>query len=156
MHLIENKADDRNEQNWGAVPFFSEVGSWYWGHGHLGPYSIVWFDALSLSGKEYFSAYVADEHGKIICGSCENGVVKVRPWGGEDRYPPPPNGKTPKGFELMFNDVLGKELRVNVTNAEVVVPYDGVYDRFIGTLEGAFVGGDERWTGVAVYEQFKV
>lgn len=142
-------------QNCGSIPFFAEVGSWYWGHGHLGPYSIVWFDALSLTGKEYFSAYVAKD-GKILCGSCKNDVVKVRPWGGEDTYPPPHNSKVPKGFEVVFSDVEGKEMRVNVTNTDVVIPYANVYDRIIGTLEGGFVGDGETWTGVAQYEQFKV
>ena len=47
-------------------------------------------------------------------------------------------------------------MRVNVTNADVVIPYGKVYDRIIGTLEGGFTGEDQLWTGVAQYEQFKV
>ena len=137
------------------MPFFSEVRSWYWGHAHLGPYSIVWFDALSLVGEEYFSAYVARE-GEILTGSCQENIVVVRPWGGEDTYPPPPNAKYPQGFEVTFADVEGKELRVNVTNVDVVIPYGKVYDRIIGTVQGGFVGESEIWTGVAQYEQFKV
>lgn len=125
------------------------------GHGHLGPYSIVWFDALSLQGEEYFSAYVAKD-GQILSGSCEKDAVIVRPWGGEDTYPPPPNAKIPKGFEATFANIEGKQMKVNVTNADVVIPYGKVYDRIIGTLEGGFVGEEETWTGVAQYEQFKV
>ena len=93
--------------------------------------------------------------GKILSSGCKKGDVTARPWGGEDTYPPPHNNKHPKGFEVVFADVGGKELRVNVTNAEIVIPYKNIYDRYIGTLEGGFAGESEKWTGVASYEQFK-
>ena len=95
------------------------------------------------------------EDDRILTSSCEKSAIKVRPWGGEDTYPPPPNAKVPKGFEINFADVEGKEMKVNVTNAEVVIPYGKVYDRIIGTMEGGFVG-EEILTGVAQYEQFKI
>ena len=136
------------------MPFFSVVANWYWGHGHLGPYSIVWFDARSITNTEYFSAYVAKD-GRLLSSSCSKKSVTARPWGGEDTYPPPHSNKSPKGFEVAFADVGGKEMRVNITNADIVIPYKNVYDRYIGTLEGGFVGEDEMWTGVAQYEQFK-
>ena len=46
-------------------------------------------------------------------------------------------------------------MRVNVTNADIVIPYANVYDRYIGTLVGGFTGESQTWTGVAQYEQFK-
>lgn len=141
-------------QNWGATPFFTNVNSWYWGHARLGPYSIVWFDALDIAGKEHYSSYVAKD-GQIVDGSCAKGAVKARPWGGEDKYPPPHNKKVPKGFEVVFPNVEGKEFRVNVTTAEVVLPAKSFYDRFIGVVEGGFAGESETWSGVAEYEEFK-
>lgn len=57
---------------------------------------------------------------------------------------------------MVFSDVEGKEMRVNATNADVVIPYANVYDRIIGTLEGGFAGEEQIWKGVAQYEQFKV
>ena len=141
-------------QNWGATPFFQNVNSWYWGHARLGPYSVVWFDALDMAGTEHFSSYVAKE-GKIVIGSCVKDSVKARPWGGEDKYPPPSNNKVPKGFEVVFADVEGKELRINVTTAEIVLPARTFYDRFIGQVEGGFAGESKKWSGVAEYEEFK-
>ncbi len=91
----------------------------------------------------------------MLSASCKTDSVKARPWGGEDKYPPPQNAKVPKGFEVVFADVEGKEMRVNVTNVLTTVPFKNVYDRFIGTVEGGFVG-EETVTGVAQFEQFKV
>lgn len=144
-----------HDKNWGSVPFFSVVSSWYWGHANLGPYSVVWFDALAYADKEYFSAYVA-KNSRILTSSCGKKAVTARPWGGEDRYPPPHNSKSPKGYEVVFADVEGKEFRVNVTTADVTIPYRSVYDRYIGTAKGGFAGETKKWTGVAEYEQFKV
>ena len=53
-------------------------------------------------------------------------------------------------------DVGGKESKVNVTTADVTIPYKSVYDRYIGTAEGGFVGETESLTGVAEFEEFKV
>ncbi|KAK4546232.1 hypothetical protein LTR36_002369 [Oleoguttula mirabilis] len=144
-----------HDKNWGDQPFFDTVGSWFWGHGHLGPYSIVWFDARDMFGAEYFSSYVAKD-GKILTGSCSNGTVIVRPWGGEDAYPPPATAANPDGFIVTFADVEGKELVVNVTSALAAVALEYVYDRWIGTLAGGFADGTGNWTGVAQYEEFKV
>ena len=130
--------------------------SWFWGHGHLGPYSIVWFDARDSTGTEHFSAYVA-ENGHIISASCVNGSsVVVRPWGGEDAYPPPATTANLDGFTLTFADVQGKEFVVNVTNIVATVEFATAYDRWLGTLEGGFVDGSGNWSGVAQYEEFKV
>ncbi|KAK5113916.1 hypothetical protein LTR85_010449 [Meristemomyces frigidus] len=144
-----------HDKNWGDQPFLDSVGSWYWGHGHLGPYSIVWFDARDITGKEYFSSYVA-KAGKILSGSCSNGSVIVRPWGGEDTYPPPMTTATPDGFIVTYGNVEGKEMVVNVTTATAAVEFSYVYDRWIGTLAGGFTDGSGNYTGVAQYEEFKV
>lgn len=141
-------------QNWADRPFFNEsVLSWYWGHASLGSYSIVWFDALDAEGTEYFSSYVARD-GEVLAANCDNSTVIVRPWGGEDTYPPPAGTETPDGFILTFADVEGRELRVNVTTHATPVPIAS-YNRFIGSAEGSFEGESEVLTGVASYEQFK-
>jgi len=146
-----------HDKNWSDQPFVESVGSWYWGHGHLGRYSIIWFDARDQGGNEYFSSYVA-KGGRILSGSCVNGSsVLVRPWGGEDAYPPPATTANPDGFVVIFPDVEGKSMRVNVTTVAATVEFEDVYDRWLGTLEGGFVDGSGgNWTGVALYEEFKV
>ena len=141
-------------QNWGDRPFFNDsVLSWYWGHASLGPYSIVWFDAIDTEGTEHFSSYVARD-GEVLTANCEDSTVVARPWGGEDTYPPPAGAEVPDGFILTFANVGGRELRVNVTTFATPVP-NPLYNRFIGTVEGSFTGENETFVGVASYEQFK-
>jgi hypothetical protein len=89
-----------HDKNWGDQPFFDSVGSWYWGHGRLGPYSVVWFDALDINGTEHSSSYVAKD-GKILSAGCGDKSVLVRPWGGDDTYPPPETTANPYGFILV-------------------------------------------------------
>lgn len=117
------------------------------------PYSIVWFDALDHEGTEYFSTYIARD-GEVLASNCDNGTVIVRPWGGEDTYPPPAGTDTPAGFILTFAEVEGREFVVNVTTAGTPVPLP-LYNRFIGVAEGRFAGEDEVFAGSASYEQFK-
>ena len=38
-----------HDKNWGDIPFAEAVQSWYWGHAQLGPYTLVWFDALATA-----------------------------------------------------------------------------------------------------------
>lgn len=141
-------------QNWADRPFFNEsVTSWYWGHAHLEPYSIVWFDALDNEGNEHFSSYVARD-GEVLTSDCNEGTVVVRPWGGEDTYPPPVGTDVPAGFIMTFADVEGREFEVNVTTAVTAVRIP-LYNRFIGTAEGRFADDEEIFVGSASYEQFK-
>ncbi|KAK5683567.1 hypothetical protein LTS10_005100 [Elasticomyces elasticus] len=145
-----------HDKNWGDQPLFDVEEYWYWGHGRLGPYSIVWFDAGSLvDGEEHFSAYVA-RNGRMISGSCVAGEsVVARPWGNETVVPlhPPTNGSAPaEGFEIIFAEVEGKEMRVNVTNVVSLTPLGAPIARWTGTMEGGFEG-ERVWTGVALYEE---
>ena len=115
-----------------------------------------WPKDLDYANKEYFSAYIAKDN-EITDASCGKGAVTARPWGGEDRYPPPHNAKSPKGYVIEFEGVGERGFWVNVTTADVTIPDKSVYDRYVGTAEGGFAGaGEKRWKGVAEYEQFKV
>ncbi|KAK4919627.1 hypothetical protein LTR49_012691 [Elasticomyces elasticus] len=145
-----------HDKNWGDQPLFDVEEYWYWGHGRLGPYSIVWFDAGSLvDGEEHFSAYVARD-GRMISGSCVAGEsVIARPWGNQTDVPlhPPTNGSAPaEGLEIVFAEVEGKEMRVNVTNVVALTPLGAPIARWTGTMEGGFEG-ERVWTGVALYEE---
>ena len=61
------------------------------------PYSVVWFDTETANDGEMFSGYVARD-GVILSSSCEEGSAFVRPWGGEDTYPPPSGLDHPAGY----------------------------------------------------------
>lgn len=168
-------------QNWSDRPFLESVQSWYWGHGRLGPYSIVWFSYLALNdptNTTYVSSYVARD-GHVLISSCDSSILTVRPFGTSettsDRYPPRA-GDIPGGFKLGFDlGVSNGWLIVNVS-VDTLVAGDGeYYMRWTGKMTGEAlqvqsekrqdacpatpsetrsVIGDSGLTGVAVFEQF--
>jgi hypothetical protein len=125
------------------------VNSWYWGHGRLGPYSLVWFDIIGADGNEYVSSY-ASLDGEIIASSCSG--IKVRPTGSNSQYPPVIGSGNPEGFYIELDLADGNVLEVNVTIA-VVTADVGLYSRFTGSLSGG-VQGSAIYQGVALYEEF--
>jgi hypothetical protein len=135
--------------SWGVQPFAANVNSWYWGHGRLGPYSLVWFDIIGADGNEYVSGY-ASLDGEVIASSCSG--IKVRPTGVNSQYPPVIGSGSPGGFYIELDIADGNVLEVNVTTALVVVDA-GSYSRFTGSLSGG-VKGSTIYQGVALYEEF--
>ena len=142
-------------QNWGDQPFFDNVASWYFGHGRLGEYSIVWFDFLGLDGIEHVSAYAAT-NGRIITASCKAGSAKVRPIGVNDDYPPTVTSGDPDGFAVVFDLEGGGMLNVNVTVINIIGEAATLYTRFAGSMIGSLNGGKLIEGGVALFEQFKL
>ena len=136
-------------ENWGVTPFNNNVGSWYWGHGRLGPYSIVWYDALSPTGEEFVSGYVACD-GKIVGVVCSS--TTVRPTGAESTYPPVIGVDLPAGFHIKID--LGSEgtMVVDATSTINVVD-EGTYFRWVGTLTGG-IEGHPSLDGTALWEEF--
>lgn len=142
-----------HDKNWGDEPFANVVGSWYWGHAHLGSYSLVWFDILGLDGTEYFSGYVAED-GNILPTSCTENAVTVRPWGANDTYPPTPSSGIMQGLEVTFSLDNGTTLSANVTRGTIVMDYDdSVYIRALASVSGGIDGG-ETYEGRGIFEQF--
>ncbi|RFU32394.1 hypothetical protein B7463_g3899, partial [Scytalidium lignicola] len=143
-----------HDKNWGDVPFTEAVGSWYWGHGRLGEYSIVWFSFLTPTGENHVSAYVS-KNNKILTASCKLGSITVRPTGPNDVYPPKIGNPPPGGFliEVEIDEEGEKKLKVNVTQSAVAIDSAGVYYRMLGSMKGGVEHGPEL-TGVALYEQF--
>ncbi|KAJ5166099.1 uncharacterized protein N7482_004880 [Penicillium canariense] len=158
-----------HDKNWSDRPFEESVQSWYWGHGHIGPYSVVWFSYLAVddpSHMAYVSGYVA-RNGAVLVSSCNSTLLSVRPtgaFGTSARYPPRA-GDVPDGFHLEFD--LGDTgwLRANVSGT--VVAGDGkYYVRWAGKMAGEVVqsGGKPGYDaatqsqlhGSAVFEQFVV
>lgn len=69
-----------HDKKWGVKPLSQTLDTWYLGHARLGPYSLVWFDALDKHGKEHLSAWISSD-GTTMFQSCEDRSVVVRPWG---------------------------------------------------------------------------
>ncbi|KAJ6457628.1 hypothetical protein C8R45DRAFT_563619 [Mycena sanguinolenta] len=148
-----------HEKNWSNQVFTSLVGSWYWGHGRIGPYSIVWFDFLGPTGKEAVSAYVSKSD-RIVAASCTLGSITVRPTGQNSTYPSVISIGNPSGYRIEVD--LGKESGTLVADVEVLgnlVPVNPEYGRFLGNITGSLVApGGEATTGLlgmALFEQFK-
>ncbi|KAH9207554.1 hypothetical protein DL95DRAFT_482702 [Leptodontidium sp. 2 PMI_412] len=144
-----------HDKNWADQPFAANVHSWYWGHGRLGPYSIVWFDVVGADGNEYISSYAA-LNGQIIATSCSPGSIRVRPTGRNSQYPPVITSGNPDGFriDLDLGAAHGGMLSVNVTT-KLAVSDVILYTRWIGTMQGSVSGGPV-YNGIALYEEFKM
>ncbi|KAJ5409116.1 Hydroxyneurosporene synthase [Penicillium cosmopolitanum] len=160
-----------HDKNWSDRNFTESVRSWYWGHGRLGAYSIVWFSYLAindLTNTTYVSSYVARD-GEILVDACDVSLLTVRPTGSPNttgsRYPPYV-GDIPDGFKLDFVLEENKRLRVNVSTESKVAGDGEYYMRWTGSITGEMVeemGMDSSskslvressLTGVAVFEQF--
>jgi hypothetical protein len=133
-------------------PFAANVASWYWGHGRLGPYSIVWFDVVGADGNEYLSSYAA-LNGVIVASACSG--IKVRPTGNNSQYPPVTSTGNPDGFHIDLNLFDEQVLSVDITTKLVVADVK-LYARYTGTLKGGVKGSSTIYTGVALYEEFKL
>lgn len=150
-----------HDKNWGDAPFISAVSTWYWGHARLGPYSIVWFDAVDQAGVEHHSGYVARD-GKPLLGSCADGSVLVRPWGSNSEYPPTISTPPMQGLDVQFDLGHGRSFWANVTTGAIASPTGGgVYFRTMGTMTGGMAGkgcgiDTTTYAGVALFEEFKL
>ncbi|KIM96949.1 hypothetical protein OIDMADRAFT_44425 [Oidiodendron maius Zn] len=129
-----------HDQRWAAENYALNFGSWYWGHGHLGPYSIVWYDLLSLNNNlESVSGYAARDN-QIITATC-NGI-KVRPIGENSTYPPGKGTGRPGAFHITLDLAGGEILEVDATPERVIFANSDLYTRWIGRLNGTLAGID--------------
>jgi hypothetical protein len=119
----------------------------------VGPYSIVWFDAIDSAGTEHFSGFVS-EAGSILESSCEAAAVTVRPWGANDEYPPLATTGIMQGVGATFLLADGSTFVANITTGLPVVS-QGIYVRTLGTVEAGIVGGEFYTEGRALFEEFK-
>ncbi|CAK5271748.1 unnamed protein product [Mycena citricolor] len=146
--------------NWSDQPFTTEVASWYWGHGQVGDYSIVWFDFLDTSGAEFVSAY-ASRLGKVVSESCVLGSISVRPSGANATYPPTISTPNPTGYAITLPIKGGDVLKVDVSVTQQLIGANPLYMRSVGTMSGVVhtkhgkkKGGN--MSGIALFEQFKL
>lgn len=128
------------------------MGGWYWGHGRLGPYSIVWFDALVPDGTESLSAHVS-LNDRILVSSCTG--IKVRPLGNAT-YPPKTGDPPPDRFsiEIDLGPSQGGLLVVIATNEAQLLSIPR-YHQFSGKLSGG-LKGQKQLSGTALYDEFQL
>ncbi|KAI3390364.1 hypothetical protein diail_9946 [Diaporthe ilicicola] len=140
-----------HDKNWGDQPLPMSAVQWYWGHGRVGPYSIVLFDSLDATGREYTGGYVAED-GRVLEVSCTAASVVARPWGSNSEYPPTAATGPIEGLGLQFQLGDGSKFLANFTSDISLVKIPG-YLRTIGTVEGG-IEGDQNYTGRMIFEQF--
>ncbi|KAL4938072.1 hypothetical protein BDV06DRAFT_215411 [Aspergillus oleicola] len=141
-----------HDKNWGNANFAKNVGTWYWGHGRVGPYSLVWFDYLSPKPAQNnrVSAYVARGN-EILTTQCSG--ITVRPFGENSTYPPLITTGAPTGFNISVELPGGDNLDFTATANNVIAGTEKLgYLRWTGTLEATVDG--ERMVGETLYEQF--
>ncbi|KAL2847071.1 hypothetical protein BJX68DRAFT_256260 [Aspergillus pseudodeflectus] len=140
-----------HDKNWGDRPLPQVARSWYWGHARLGPYSLVWFHALSFEGEKSVSGYLV-ENGRVKALSCSG--LLVRPAGQNSTYPPTPGQGLPDGFHIEVQAHDGRTFIADLTNRDIAweppLP-DGAYTRWTGAITGGFEG-EEQFKGPSVHE----
>ncbi|XP_014551657.1 hypothetical protein COCVIDRAFT_112274 [Bipolaris victoriae FI3] len=143
-----------HDKNWGDVPFASIVQNWYWGHAIVGPYTLVWFDAMLRDGHEYTSGYVS-KNGVLQLASCAEGRHSVRPWGENSAYPPTNTTGRAQGLEVYYKLDDGDILTANVTTGAPQIEFSN-YARYIASVEGSLLGSQNRsYSGVGIWELFR-
>ncbi|KAL3457338.1 hypothetical protein BJX64DRAFT_280677 [Aspergillus heterothallicus] len=140
-----------HDQNFGSASLAANVGSWYWGNGRVGAYSVVWYDLLTPTGQNTVSAYVARD-GEILVAQCSG--LAVRPYGENATYPPLMSTGNPTGFTITV-ELPDETVRLTATGGYVTAGgwENAPYTRWAGTLEGR-IGGEDL-EGMAIFEEFK-
>lgn len=131
-------------ENWGDIPFNAVVQKSIWGHGRLGPYSIVWSEVTHrATGKLYTAGYVAFD-GKVLTYGCTG--FKVTP------FPIENYGAYHVEIDLGNKGIF----EFDITEVAVIDGEDGQnYARRTGLLSGGIKGG-KIYKGATVYEHFSL
>ncbi|KAL4741689.1 hypothetical protein BDV11DRAFT_203396 [Aspergillus similis] len=139
-----------HDKSFGSEPFSEAFALYYWGHGTLGGYNIVWYDSLTPSGDEVVSAYVS-RNGAILAASCESGAIKVRPYGDNSTYPPTTSTEPATGFRISASLPEG-QLVVHAQYIYMVLADGRYYQRFTGNMTGT-LNGEELPHGTGLWDQ---
>ncbi|KAK9244662.1 hypothetical protein V1506DRAFT_540837 [Lipomyces tetrasporus] len=139
-----------HDKNWGKFPVQDLVNNWYWGHAKVGPYSVVFFDALDKNNVEYTSAYIAVNGVPIKAGP----VAIVRPYGPNITYPQTKSATLFAGLTIEV-DVGVRGVYVFKTVSQTVLTStdnDGYgYTRAQGVVVGGPVGG-KQYKGIGLWD----
>ncbi|KAK9373192.1 uncharacterized protein V1513DRAFT_403720 [Lipomyces chichibuensis] len=131
-----------HDKNWGMLPLQDLINNWYWGHAKVGPYSVVFFDALDKNNVEYTSAYIAVNGVPIKAGP----VAIVRPYGKNITYPQTKPATLFAGLTIEI-DVGVRGVYAFKTVSQTVLTStdnDGYgYTRAQGVIIGGPVGGKQ-------------
>ncbi|WWC85462.1 uncharacterized protein L201_000325 [Kwoniella dendrophila CBS 6074] len=146
-----------HDKNWGPVSFIPYVHHWYWGHGRVGEYSVVWSKMFLNDNTTKAGGWIS-KNDKIILSACfeNDDSVVIKPLGNNITDPPKKANNTHniQGFDITINTgneqgIFQFQLKKNIRiNGEL-----GTYARWIGNFTGGQLGEEDSQIGVAVTEQ---
>ncbi|KAK9480216.1 hypothetical protein V1514DRAFT_189721 [Lipomyces japonicus] len=139
-----------HDKNWGSQALNDIVENWYWGHAAVGPYSIVFFDALDHNGVEYTAAYIAESGSPIKVGP----TAIVRPFGDGITYPQTNSSIIPDGFNIVIDVGSRGVFEFNTTSRIIAETLDDGgygYTRAQAHFVGGQVGG-KKYTGYGLWD----
>lgn len=136
-----------HDKNWGDAPFLAAISSWYWGHAHFGPWTVVFFNGTTATGEPFADAYVAKD-GKVIVSSCEKGSALVDP--SLDIL----GNVASLNVNLPLPD--GKSLEVKILAESINIEYPLVYSRYLIKASGGVKGEEQYLGGVGTLEHFSL
>lgn len=123
-----------HDHNWGNAAPASLIDHWYWGHSHLGDYTIVTLRLVSAAkyGKQVISAFLLGRGSTVLAQGLEGLALTV-----EEETIEPSTG-VPVAARLMYELPAGEErYRLDFTRRRDVLALGfgdaGGYLRFVGT-----------------------
>ncbi|RAH70213.1 uncharacterized protein BO66DRAFT_471520 [Aspergillus aculeatinus CBS 121060] len=129
-----------HDKNWSERPFHSLVKKWFWGHAHVGPYSLVWFQETPLNSTIPVASASVLKDGVTVLSGCEAGIVSVQRVG----------HAAASGFAV---EVVMRGVRVTMLGTREVAGDGQHFFRWTGTVDGEVLGQKVNG-GVAVFEEF--
>ncbi|KAJ4326098.1 hypothetical protein N0V94_000260 [Neodidymelliopsis sp. IMI 364377] len=141
-----------HDKNWGDKSVIDVPRYWDWGHGHIGPYSVVWYNLLDYEGNESRRSYVVKDS-QVLLVSCSSDKLIVRQKGGKAAWPPTTGLLETEGISVNFTLPDGQILAIDVTTEFIVRDEKSTYQRANGVLRGGIVG-EKVYEGRAHYEEF--
>lgn len=79
-----------HDKNWGNQSVIDGPRYTDWGHGRLGPFSVVWYSLFDYAGNESRRSFVTRDDGEVLLVSCDPDALVVRQRGGGGRPSPAP------------------------------------------------------------------
>ncbi|KAF4920337.1 Tyrosinase family protein asqI [Colletotrichum viniferum] len=140
-----------HDKNWGNQSIIDGPRYWDWGHGRVGPYTVVWYNLLDYNGNESRRSYVVKDD-EVLMVSCSLDSLIVRQKGGKAAWPPVTGLLETEGITVNYTLPTGETLALDITPELIVRDEKGAYQRANGLIKGGIVG-QETFEGRGHYEE---
>ncbi|KAF5520908.1 Tyrosinase family protein asqI [Colletotrichum aenigma] len=117
---IKDTAISFTDGNWGNQSIIDGPRYWDWGHGRVGPYTVVWYNLLDYNGNESRRSYVVKDDEVLM--------------------PPVTGLLETEGITVNYTLPTGEILALEITPELIFKDEDGIYQRANGNMKGGIVG----------------